>query len=345
MPPADASPYLAGLPKLELHVHLEGSLRPATRARLAERHGIELPTVGQGVAFRDFDGFIAAFIAGMRLLRDELDLVTAVEALAADLAASQVRYAEVTTTAWAWLHEKRCHPHAYRDALAEGRRLAAVDHGVELRWVIDIPRGFEAPDAQLTVGLLDSPQCPEAVVGIGLGGPEIGYPASWYRDSFERARAAGFAALPHGGETAGAAYVRECVDVLRADRVGHGVMAVEDPAVLALLVERGVTLEVCPTSNVLLGVAADIESHPLGRLRDAGVAVTLATDDPGYFDNTVTGELALAQRHHGFSDADLHAMQLHAVAVCLADDATKARLRRELAEHAPQTGPTNAAPA
>lgn len=343
MPPPDASPYLVGLPKVELHVHLEGSMRPSTRARLADRHGLAVPA-GDGVAFQDFGGFIDTFVAGAALLRDEADLIAVVEALGADLAASNVRYAEVTTTAWMWLTDKGLAPRAYAEALAEGRRLAAVEHGVELRWVIDIPRGFEPPDAQRTVGLLDSSDCPDAVVGIGLGGPEIGYPAAWYAASFERAAATGLASLPHGGETGGAAYVRDCVELLGAHRIGHGVMAVEDPAVLALLVERGVTLEVCPTSNVLLGVAADLASHPLGRLRDAGVAVTLATDDPGYFDNTVTGELALAQRHHRFSDADLHAMQLHAVAVSLADDATKARLRRELAEHAPQTGPAEAVP-
>lgn len=335
MTDADPSSYLARLPKVELHVHLEGSLRPHTRARLAERHGIATPPAQDGVAFADFDGFIQGFMAGLALLRDQQDLVLAIEALGADLAADAVRYAEVTTTAWVWLADKAMAAEAYAEALAEGRRRVARDHGVELAWVLDIPRGFEAPELQLTAGLLDSPACPEATVAIGLGGPEIGFPPAWYAASFDRARAAGFGALPHGGETGGAGYVRECVELLRPQRIGHGVMAVTDPGVLQLLVERAITLEVCPTSNVLLGVAADLAHHPLGRLRDAGVAVTLATDDPGYFANTVTDELLAAHRHHGFSLADLHAMQGHGVRCSFAGEATRARLLAELDEHRP----------
>ncbi len=323
---------VAALPKVELHVHLEGSLRRPVRSQLAARHGQALDGA-DGAAFGDFDGFIAAFMAGLALLRTPADLVLAIDALAADLAADNVRYAEVTSTAWVHLQRTGMAPQAYAQALEEGRRLAEADHGVILAWVIDIPRGWEAADSGATIAFLESRHCPSSVVALGLGGVEIGFPAGPFASSFERARALGLASLPHGGETGGAAYVRDCVELLRADRIGHGVMSVDDPSVLELLVERGVTLEVCPTSNVLLGVAPDIERHPLGRLRDAGVAVTLATDDPGYFANTLTGELLLAHRHHGYALADLIELQRHAVHCSRADPFTRKRLLAELAGH------------
>jgi adenosine deaminase len=332
--PAGIDTYVADLPKVELHVHLEGSLRPATRARLAERHGI---TLRRRSGFTDFDGFIAAFAEGLGLLRDDADLVTAIEALAADLATQRVRYAEVTTTAWAHVAGGTISAGAYRDALAEGRSRARRDHDVELAWVLDIPRGFEAPASGFTADLLCGPHCPDGVVAIGLGGPEIGYPARWYRPSFERAAAIGLGRVPHGGETGGAAYVRACIEALGADRIGHGVMAVDDPAVLALLAEAGVPLEVSLTSNVLLGVAPDVERHPLRRLREAGITVTLATDDPGYFDTELNLELRLAHDHHGYDAAGLHQMEIDSLAMSFAGPALRQRVKAEL-DAAPPDG-------
>lgn len=331
----DIGALVARLPKVELHVHLEGSLRPATRARLAERHGLPGPEAA-GIAFTDFDSFIASFMNGLDLLRGPDDLVLAIDDLAADLARNEVRYAEVTTTAWTHLVAKGVAPGAYAEALGEGRTIARRDHGVELGWVIDIPRGMERAGEQVTADLLCGPGCPDATVAIGLGGPEIGYPAEAYAESFARAAAVGLRRVPHGGETGGAGYVRDCIEVLQADRIGHGVMAVEDPTVLDLLVARRVPLEVSITSNVLLGVSPDVAHHQLSELRAAGVTVTLATDDPGLFDTDLCAELLLAHHHHGYDAADLLQLQFDGLDASFAGEAVRRQVRAELEAFAPE---------
>jgi adenosine deaminase len=288
---------LAGLPKCELHVHLEGSLRPATLARLATRNGFSPSELGFDVdafSFRDFAHFIELFSTGVSMLRSPDDLVEAIAALAADLAAANVRHAEVTTTAFAHVAMGGMAARGYAEALAEGRRVARRHHGVGLVWIVDIPRGFEGPAEPFTAELLTGPDAPEGVVAIGLGGPETGFPASWYADSFDRARAAGLHCVPHAGETGGAAYVAEALTALRAERIGHGVMCLDDDEVVRRLLDTGVPLEVSLTSNVLLGVAPSYADHPLGALLERGLSLSLNTDDPGYFDTDLTKELALA---------------------------------------------------
>jgi aminodeoxyfutalosine deaminase len=330
---------LAGLPKCELHVHLEGSLRPPTLARLATRNGFSPDELGFAVeafSFRDFDHFIELFSAGVSMLRSPEDLVDAIAALAADLAAAKVRHAEVTTTAFAHVVMGGIPARAYGEALGEGRRVARRDHGVGLAWIVDIPRGFEAPGEPFTADLLTGPDAPEGVVAIGLGGPEIGFPAGWYADSFDRARAAGLHCVPHAGETGGAAYVTDALTALRAERIGHGVMCLEDDDVVNRLVETGVPLEVSLTSNVLLGVAASHDEHPLPALLERGLAVSLNTDDPGYFDTDLTKELELAHAHHGVDLEALRALQLGAVDASFLEPADKRALRAEIEAWAPQ---------
>lgn len=322
--------FLAALPKVELHVHLEGSLRAPVRTLLAERHRVPLTEEVTATRFGDFDSFVAAFVAGFELLQTGEDLLTVITHLAADLAGDGIRYAEVTTTAFSHLVTHRMPAPEYRAALDEGRRLARRDHGVELAWIIDIPRGFEPPDAGVTIGLLAGPHCPEGTVAIGLGGPERGHPPHRFADPFARARALGLGSVPHAGETGGAAYVAEALDVLHPDRIGHGVMCLEDPVVVDRLVTGGVPLELAVTSNVLLGVAPSVVAHPVAELLARGVAVSLNTDDPGYFDTTLTAELALVARHHGLGPARLRDLQLGAVDASFAPVALKAGLREAI---------------
>ena len=284
---------IAALPKSELHVHLEGSLRPATLRTLADRHGTPLPPdLAAAYRFGSFDAFVRLFMLGLSLLQDAQDFCDATVALATELAGQQVRYAEVTSTAHS--HVTRGVPvEEYVAGLDEGRRRAAA-LGVELAWVIDIPRSLEAPESGFTADLLLSGHAPDGVVGIGLGGPEVGFPPRLYADSFRRAKAAGLLSLPHAGETAGADAVWEALDLLGADRIGHGVRCLEDPRLVDRLAATGTPLEVCITSNVLLGVAPSVAEHPLRRLWEAGVRFSVNTDDPGYFSTTLVDELALA---------------------------------------------------
>lgn len=242
--------------------------------------------------FEDFDDFARLFMVGLSMLRDGEDFYVAVVALVEELAAQNVRYAEITTTAHS--HVTRGIPlEEYVAGLDEGRK-AASRLGVEVNWIIDIPRSLEEPSSEFTIDLLTSGRAPDGVVGLGLGGPERGFPPHLYRASFERAKAEGLLAVPHAGETSGPAAVREAVDELRADRIGHGVRVVDDPRLLEEVAAARLPLEVCLSSNVLLNVCPDLQEHPVTTLAAAGAMVTINSDDPAYFSTTLTDEYLLA---------------------------------------------------
>ena len=324
--------FIARLPKCELHLHLEGSLRPETQLLLAERNGIATSReeVERRFAFRDFDHFIELFVFGLRLFQSAEDFAIAIEALAVELAAQNVRYAEITSTAFS--HQRRgVAVSEYTEGLNTGRRIAREHHGVDIGWVIDIPRELESPDDGFTAGFVTGPHAPDGIVGIGLGGPEIGFPPELFESAFARARAAGLRSLPHAGETQGAASIRGAMDRLGAERIGHGVRCIDDPALVQEIIARGIHLEVSITSNVLLGVAPDVARHPFPLLRDAGVSVSINTDDPAYFDTTLTNEIALAAAAYGLSRADLVDLQRAAFAASFLPADRKRAAAAELA--------------
>ena len=322
------------LPKVELHVHLEGSMSPATVGALATRHEVDPSAIWPGglperFSFDGFPDFARQFLFGLRLLRTGDDLVTAIMALGADLAANSVRYAEVTSTAFSHLHGGM--PAAdYGRALTVGRQRVRAEHGVALSWVIDIPRDLEPTDSDVTIGFLESGDVPDGVVAIGLGGYEVGFPPEPYAPQFARARALGLHSVPHAGETGGAASIVGALDALGAERIGHGVRCLEDTELVARLRDTAVMLEVCPTSNVLLHVVDRPEDHPLTALRDAGLRVCLNTDDPGMFATDLTTELAIAQRYHGLDVRGLRALQLDALDASFAPIDVRRAVRDEL---------------
>ncbi|MGC7101107.1 adenosine deaminase [Amycolatopsis lurida] len=330
----DVVTWLAALPKVELHLHLEGSLRPATLFRLAERNGVDVGAtsadeLAERYRFTSFGDFAALFFAGLSVLRTAEDFTDAVVALAAELAQQNVRYAEVTTTPINH-HRRGVALEDYRDGLNEGRRRARDELGVELGWICDISRESEDPASEFTVGFLLGPQAPDGVVGLGLGGVEDGFPPELFTSSFARARASGLAALPHAGETAGPASIWGAIRVLGAARIGHGIRCLEDPALVEHLATHRIPLEVAVTSNARLKLVDNVAAHPLTALLDAGLVVTLNTDDPAYFQTTLTEELELAHRVHGVSRQTLLALQLAALDASYADTATKTRIRAAL---------------
>lgn len=320
---------IATMPKVEQHLHLEGSIRPATAAQLAARHGVPVGTLSQP-GFTDFDGFLRAFLAGLDLLRDAHDFATITGALAKELADQNCRYAEITTTPYNH-HRRGIDMGAYAEGLNAGRLIAA-ELGVEIGWILDIPRELEPPGDEFTAGFILGPSAPKGVVGIGLGGPESGWPAAKFIRSFARVRSAGLALLPHAGETEGADSVWSALHDLGAQRIGHGISAVDDPNLLAHLADQGIPLEISMTSNVCTGVVASIDAHPIRRIVDAGVLVTINTDDPAYFHTTLNDELRIAANRHGFTMEDLAAFQAAAVDSSFASPAVKAAIRRDLDE-------------
>jgi aminodeoxyfutalosine deaminase len=288
--------FVAALPKVELHLHLVGSASPETVLTLARRHGgHRVPTDAAGLRrfyeFTDFPHFLEVYRQVNLLVTTGADVVTLVDGLARDLAARTVRYAEVQVTPVRNLMAGISYDDLAQ-ALSDGRALARSRHGVELGWVFDADARLGPPGAEQTVDFATRHR-PEGTVGIGLGGIELGVHRADFASAFRRARDAGLHSVPHAGETVGPAEVWAAVTELGAERVGHGIGSATDPALLETLASRGITLEVCPTSNVRTSAVRSLPEHPLPALLAAGVPVTVATDDPGMFHTDLNTEYLL----------------------------------------------------
>jgi len=313
--------YLRAAPKAELHVHLEGSIQPPTLLTLARRNSVSLPAdTVQGLrewfVYRDFLHFVEIYGAIASCLKriDDFELIT--YELGAELARQNVRYAEVTTTPIMHIHRGTPHD-IYFEGLTRGRERARRDFGVEIVWIFDVvredlrtARAREGADHTLAVAIEGMH---DGVVALGLAGAEALGPPEPFAPWFERARAAGLHSAPHAGEHLGSASVRGAVESLGAERIGHGVRAIEDPQLVALLAERGIPLEVCPTSNVRLGVFPGLAAHPLRRLHDAGVVLTINSDDPPLFNTTLNDEVALLANSFGLDVAAIDEILLNGV--------------------------------
>ncbi len=293
--------YLRAAPKVELHVHLEGAIQPPTLLELARRNHIPLPAdtidgVRRWFTYRDFPHFAEIYLTITRCLKTVDDYELIAHEFGATMARQNVRYAEVTFSPGT--HRGLGIPHDVSfGGLTRGRERARADFGVEIAWVFDIVRHvpLDADGRALADYVTDAAIAGQAdgVVALGLGGIEPGHPPEPFAPWFERARAAGLHSAPHAGETAGPASVWGALHALEAERIGHGVRANEDPALVEYLAERGIPLEVCPTSNVRIGVYPDLAAHPLPRLHAAGVIVTINSDDPPLFNTTLNDEVVL----------------------------------------------------
>jgi aminodeoxyfutalosine deaminase len=339
----DLDAFVRALPKAELHLHLEGSVTPGLARRLARRRGVSLPglddledeaaDVRRAFPFTDFTGFLRLYLAIASCLQQAEDFAEIVEALGAGLAGQGVGYAEVTFTPA--LHRSRRVPDAFMlEGLAAGRRTVLERHDVLVRWVFDVVRIFPE-QAEPTLGFARAMERvdPGATVGLGLAGPEDRpHAIAPLVQTFARARAEGLHVLPHAGELAGAERIWEVVRELGPERLGHGVRCLEDPALVEHLRDHGIALEVCPSSNVRLGVVGSLAEHPLPRLLDAGLRVSLGSDDPPLFDTDLVQEyvraaeafgwgrerlvaLARASIEHAFMPAERRARMLAGVAV------------------------------
>jgi aminodeoxyfutalosine deaminase len=294
--------FVRALPKAELHVHLEGSIEPALARRLAARHGVPVPPEPGPEGFADFMAFVRCYLAISRCLQDAEDFRDAAIELARRHAEQGVVQAEVTFTPITHV-ARGVAIDPILAGLVEGRAEAERVHGVRVRWVLDIVRTFHDqawPTLEFARAL--ERRDPGSVVGLGLGGPEAHAPSCIpLAPVFAAARGEGFHALPHAGEMAGAQSVREAVEHLGARRIGHGVRCLEDASLVAELVDRGVVLEVCPTSNVRLGVVPTLSDHPLPRLFEAGLAVTLGSDDPPLFGTDLVREYVACAEAFGWT--------------------------------------------
>ena len=294
---SDLTGFVRGLPKAELHVHHVGSASMRIVGELAERHPGTVPSEPEALRafyeFRDFAHFIEVYLAVVDLVRTPEDVRYLTYEVARELATEQqVRYAELTCTPYTAVLAGVA-IEGWTEAIEDARVAAERDFGLTLRWIYDIPGESGLPAAETTLRYaLD--HGPEALVGFGLGGPEIGVPRPQFKPYFDAARAAGLRSLPHAGETTGPETIWHALRDLGAERIGHGTSAVEDPELLAHLAEHGVPLEVCPSSNVATRAVATLEEHPLARLVEAGVVVTINSDDPPMFATSLNREYEIA---------------------------------------------------
>jgi len=303
----DLDAFIAGLPKAELHVHHVGSALPRVVAELAARHEGATPVPADPAAlaryfeFRDFAHFVEIYLSVVDLIRDPEDVRILTFEIARELARQQVRYAELTVTPYS--HVSRGIPaRAFCEAIEDARRRAETELGVMLRWCFDIPgeAGLPAADATLRICLEERP---DGLVAFGLAGPEIGVARPQFRPYFDAARAAGLHSVPHAGETTGPETIWDAVRHLGAERIGHGIACVRDPELLAYLAEHRIAMEVCPTSNVRTRAVGSLAEHPLPAMVEAGLLVTVNSDDPPMFGTTLNDEYAVAAR---LLDLDAH---------------------------------------
>ncbi len=317
-------------------MHHVGSASPRIVAELAGRHPGTVPTdeaeLARFFAFEDFPHFIRTYLAVVDLVRTAEDVQLLTYEVARDMAAQNIRYAELTVTPYTSVTDRLPLP-AFLEAIEDSRRAAARDLGVELRWIFDIPADFGLPAAELTASAALDHDVP-GLVGFGIGGSEVGFPRSMFRAQFDRARAAGLHSVPHAGETTGPETVWDAVLNLGAERIAHGVTAARDPRLLEHLVQHGIVLDVCPTSNLALGVVPSLAAHPLPALVAAGVLVSINTDDPPMFGTDLNREYAIAADLLGLDEAGLAALARTAVDGSFASEQTKAALRAEISVYA-----------
>lgn len=313
--------YLQAVPKAELHVHLEGTIQPKTILQLAQRNKIELPAgseeqLQQPLSYRDFDHFIEFFLLGIRCLKTQEDYAQIVYEYGVEMARQNIRYAEVTVTPCT--HYLLGIPFdVFFSGMQEGRARAQADFGVQINWIFDIVRKWNdatrtKPMADYVTGVaLEAKN--DGVVALGLAGSEAGALPEPFAPWFEQARAAGLHSAPHAGEMEDAASIWGALTALGAERIAHGVRAIEDPALVEYLVQRSIPLDITPTSNIVLGVYPSYQAHPLRELYTAGTTITVSTDDPPLFNVTMNQEITYLSTHFALNIAAIDKLLLNGV--------------------------------
>lgn len=308
--------FIVRMPKAELHIHLEGSVRPATLLTLARRNGIALPATNEAelhdfYRFRDFDHFLTVYDLICDCIHTPDDLALMTYELGAAAAEQHIRYLEVTFTTCGRLRRGL----SLNDQLAgirAGAQQAESEFGVRMQFIPDVVAENTVEEAW-TLTRWAVAQQGNGICALGLAGKEVGRDTAALAPIFTYARDAGLPRTLHAGEAAGPESIWDALTTLHADRIGHGVRVVEDPKLLELLYAMQVPLEVCPTSNVRLGLYPNIAAHPIAILWKSGLYLTVNTDDPPMFDTTLTDEYRALAAAHGFTADEIKDLSLNAV--------------------------------
>jgi adenosine deaminase len=321
--------FIARMPKVELHVHLEGSIRPETLLKLANRNGVPLPAdtvegLREWYTFRDFNHFVDIYVAASKCIKSPDDIELIAREFVDGQAVQNILHSEVTYTAETI---RRFAGICWPDQLAALQRAREYANSkvLSLEFVIDIVR--EEP-AEVGVRVADwaIDAMGQGVCALGLAGREMGTPAARHTEAFRNARDAGLKITTHAGETSGAESIWECLEVLGADRIGHGVRCFDDENLVGVLAERAVPVEVCPSSNVCLGVVQSLEDHPVRQMLSNGLNVSINSDDPPMFNTTLSEEWNRCVSTFGWSKEQILQIQLQTIQASFADDDRKAQL-------------------
>ena len=323
---------IARLPKVELHVHLEGTLEPELALELAARNGVAMPyesaaEIRDALDFTNLQSFLDVYYAACAALRTRADFRDLTLAYLARASADNVRHVEPFFDPQT--HTERGVAFAdvvegILDGLAEGERRYGITSGLILSFLRHLP--VSSADETLAA----AEPWADRLVAVGLDSSEIGFPPEPFGSVFARARAMGLRAVAHAGEEASAEFVSRTLDSLGVARIDHGVRAAESPDVMARLAREGITLTVCPNSNVRLRVFPSMDRSPIKRFLDAGIAVTINSDDPAYFGGYIGDNYRAVTAALGLSPADLRRLAANAIEGSFASAARKAAMQAEL---------------
>jgi adenosine deaminase len=322
------------LPKAELHLHLEGTLQPETIFRLAERNHIRLPyaDVSELAArydFTDLQSFLDLYYANMSVLQYAEDFFEMTEAYLARAAVAGVCHAEVFLDPQAHL-ARGIALETVMEGVSAALETAGRRHGVSTGLIVAMLRDHGAESAMETLDAVLALGTP--VIGLGLDSAEAGIPPSIFLDVFAKARAAGLHVVAHAGEEGPPEYIWQALDLLKAERIDHGIRCMEDEALVGELANRRIPLTVCPLSNVRLKVVESMPAHPLPEMMRRGLLVTVNSDDPAYFGGYVDDNFAALERAFGLTDEDAVTLARNSIAASFLDDARKSGLYAAIAE-------------
>ncbi|MDQ7026125.1 MAG: adenosine deaminase [Anaerolineae bacterium] len=325
------SDFIYKMPKVELHVHIEGAIQPQTLLYLAKKNQIDLPAkdvVGlrEWYRFVDFPHFVQIYLKASTCIQTIADIEFVARDFLANQAAQNIVYSEATWTPHTHFQQKGLSYDDQLAALNRARDWAKRELNVDMGLVIDISRAGTTPDEALIIAQWAVKNHDNGVVAFGIGGQEVAYPPSLFTAAFDFARANHLPILPHAGETVGADSIWSALKDAHATRLYHGVRALEDDKLVAYLREKQIPLDICPTSNVCLGVVPDIQSHMLPKLLDAGLYVTINSDDPPMFNTTLTKEYQLLADTFQYDATMIEKLVMNGVHASFLSDAKKQRM-------------------
>lgn len=334
--PAERAAFIAGLPKAELHLHIEGSLEPELMFALAQRNGVAIPfasveAVRAAYDFSNLQDFLDIYYQGMGVLIAEQDFYELTAAYLARAHADNVRHVEI-------FFDPQGHTArgvAFETVLAGITRAlddAKAQHGISSKLILCFLRHLSEAEAEATLD--EALPWLGRIDGVGLDSSEVGHPPSKFARVFARARALGLKIVAHAGEEGPPDYVHEALDLLQVDRIDHGNRSLEDPALVARLAAEGMTLTVCPLSNLKLCVVGDMTAHPLKAMLDAGLRATVNSDDPSYFGGYVNANYVAVADALDLSKADIVTLAHNSFAGAFLDDAEKAQHRAAIDAYA-----------